>query len=195
VKKIISLFARNYEGDGLVRDEVVAGAEWVLAGEGVPTRKWDGTCCMVKNHRLYKRYDAKHGKTPPPGFIPAQDPDPKTGHWPGWLLVRDIPEDRWFNDALDHVENKSRHLIDNARWPVMAEGTYELCGPKINANRERLDAHLFLRHGEAVLPDCARTFDGIREFLRPLDIEGIVWHRGNGDMVKIKRSDFGFKRG
>ena len=43
MKKIISLFQRNYEGDRLVRDELVPGAEWVAAGEGVATRKWDGT--------------------------------------------------------------------------------------------------------------------------------------------------------
>lgn len=28
MKKIISLFQRNYGGDGKVRDEVVPGAEW-----------------------------------------------------------------------------------------------------------------------------------------------------------------------
>jgi hypothetical protein len=37
MKKIISLFARNYETDHLVRDEIVAGAEWVVAGEGFAT--------------------------------------------------------------------------------------------------------------------------------------------------------------
>lgn len=40
MQKIISLFQRNYDGDHLVRDEVVPGAEWVLRGEGVATRKW-----------------------------------------------------------------------------------------------------------------------------------------------------------
>ena len=35
MQKIISLFQRNYDGDRQVRDEVVPGAEWVLAGEGV----------------------------------------------------------------------------------------------------------------------------------------------------------------
>jgi hypothetical protein len=43
MRKIITLFQRNYESDRLVRDEVVPGAEWVLAGEGVATRKFDGT--------------------------------------------------------------------------------------------------------------------------------------------------------
>ena len=49
MRKIISLFQRNYDGDRLVRNEVVPGAEWVVAGEGVATRKWDGTACLVEN--------------------------------------------------------------------------------------------------------------------------------------------------
>ena len=43
MKKIPSLFCRNYDGDRLVRDEVVPGCEWVLRGEGRPTEKVDGT--------------------------------------------------------------------------------------------------------------------------------------------------------
>lgn len=35
MKKIISLFKRNYETDHKVRNEVVEGAEWVINGEGL----------------------------------------------------------------------------------------------------------------------------------------------------------------
>src|SRR4051812_20540845 len=56
MQKIISLFQRNYDGNRLVRDEVTPGAEWVVAGEGVATRKWDGTCCMIRGAQLFKRY-------------------------------------------------------------------------------------------------------------------------------------------
>ena len=72
MQKIISLFKRDYEGTRLVYDEVVPGADWVIAGEGVATVKFDGTACLVKDGRLYKRYDAKRGRTPPAGFEPAQ---------------------------------------------------------------------------------------------------------------------------
>ena len=37
MKKIVSLFQRNYDTDRLVRDELVPGAEWVANGEGVAT--------------------------------------------------------------------------------------------------------------------------------------------------------------
>lgn len=43
MKKIPSLFERNHDGDRLVRNEVVPGSEWVLAGEGIPTVKIKAT--------------------------------------------------------------------------------------------------------------------------------------------------------
>jgi len=187
MKKIISLFQRNYEGDHFVRDEIVPGAEWVIAGEGVGTRKFDGTCCMVRAGKLYKRYDAKNGKTPPPNFEPAQDPDPVTGHWPGWLPVGDGPEDKYHREAL--AEYGADDLYD---------GTYELIGPKVQSNAEHINEHILVRHGGEVIPENPRTFDAIREFLfryrdsEGFTIEGIVWHHPDGRMVKIKRKDFNY---
>ena len=99
MKKTLNLFKRNYGGDRLVFDEIVTGAEWVAAGEGVATRKHDGTCCMVREGRLYKRHDVKRGRHPPEGFEPAQEADEVTGHWPGWVPVGAGPEDEWHREA------------------------------------------------------------------------------------------------
>jgi hypothetical protein len=181
MQKIISLFQRNYEGDRQVRDEIVPGAEWVAAGEGVATQKFDGTCCMVRDGKLYKRYDAKRGKTPPPNFEAAQEPDPSTGHWPGWVPVGEGSEDRWHREAFPIPANYQN-------------GTYELVGPKVQGNPERCEVHELVRHGSHVLHDCPRDFAGIREYLRTHDVEGIVWHHPDGRMVKIKTKDFGLKR-
>jgi hypothetical protein len=181
MKKTVSLFQRNYDGDRLVRDELVPGAEWVVAGEGVATRKHDGTCCMVRDGRLFKRYDAKAGKTPPAGFEPAQDADPKTGHWPGWMPVGDGPDDKWHREGL------------KLSGPC-PDGTYELVGPKVQGNPEQYAAHALVPHGAETLPDAPRTFQALREYLAAEDIEGIVWHHADGRMVKIKGKDFGLKR-
>lgn len=181
MKKIISLFQRNYDGDRLVRNEVVPGAEWVINGEGVATRKYDGTCCMARGQKLFKRYDAKKGKTPPPGFEPAQDPDPVTGHWPGWVPVECTPENRW------HIE-----AFLNACGNI-SDGTYELCGPSIQGNPERFCCHVLIPHGRAMV-DAPRTFDELKEWFKNQNIEGIVWHHEDGRMVKIKAKDFGLKR-
>lgn len=182
MKKIISLFQRNYDGDRLVRDEVVPGAEWVIAGEGIATRKYDGTCCMVRNGKLYKRYDAKAGKEPPVGFEPAQEPDATTGHWPGWVPVGDGPDDARHCEAWDA---QSAHLAD---------GTYELCGPKVQKNPEGFERHILIAHGTDRM-QCPRSFETLKAWLAEQDIEGIVWHHPDGRMVKIKRKDFGIKRG
>lgn len=183
MQKIMSLFQRNYDGDRLVRDEIAPGAEWVPAGEGVATVKFDGTCCMVRDGKLFKRYDAKKGKTPPEGFIPAQEPDEKTGHWPGWLPVGDGPEDQYHREALETMEGT-----------VLEDGTYELVGPKIQGNPEQFSFHRLVKHGTATFEDEPRDFEGIKAFLEANGIEGIVWHHPDGRMVKIKGRDFGIKR-
>lgn len=182
MKKIVSLFQRNYDGDRLVRDEVVPGAEWVQNGEGIATRKYDGTCCMVQDGLIYARYDVKKGKTKPDGFIPAQDPDPVTGHWPGWVKATTNPQQYKY-----HLE------AFKEGWHV--NGTYELCGPKIQANPEGYEKHTLVPHMQAEkYIDCPRTYNELKEWLADKDIEGIVWHHQDGRMVKIKKKDFGMKR-
>lgn len=186
MKKTVSLFQRNYESDRLVRDEVVPGAEWVLEGEGIGTRKIDGTCCMVQDGKLYRRYEVKRGKIAPDGFLVANDVDPNTGKQQGWVLVGDGPEDKWHREAW-------RGNADG-----LFSGTYELVGPKVQGNPDRYEYHTLINHRDPSLnlrnggPE--RNFEAIREYLREHNIEGIVWHHPDGRWVKIKGKDFGFKR-
>jgi len=189
MQKIISLFKRNYDGDRRVTDEVVPGAEWVLAGEGVATQKLDGTCCMIRDGKLYKRHELKKGRTFPPLFEPAQEPDPVTGDVPGWLPVGDGPEDKWHREAF----TASLHPMPRE------DGTYELIGPKINGNPERWPvSHVLIRHGYFKLLGAdaprTRTWTAIRHWFKENDAEGIVWHHPDGRMVKIKGKDFGLRR-
>ena len=184
MKKIVSLYMRNYETDRLVRDEVVPGSEWVLEGEGVATRKWDGTSTLVRGGRLFKRYDAKAGKQPPVGFEPAQDADPVTGHWPGWLMVGEGPEDRY------HRETFQSQMLENGS---LEDGTYELVGPKIQSNPDGFEKHTLVKHGSEVLEGVPLNFEGLKRYLEDKTIEGIVWHHPDGRMVKLKRKDL-FKK-
>lgn len=178
MKKIISLFVRNYDADRLVKNEIVKGAEWVIAGEGTATRKYDGTACAVIGGKLYKRYDVKKGRNIPLGAIPCQEPDSITGHHPHWVLVGDRAEDKYFRKAYKANE---------------PDGTYELCGEKINGNPEGVVGHCLIPHGKDIL-ETPRDFEGLKVWFEDKDIEGIVWWHPNGKMVKIKKRDFGYKR-
>ena len=118
---------------------------------------------------------------PPDGFFPSNEVDPKTGKQKGWMPVTNNPEDKY------HLE-----AFGDGSFP---DGTYELCGPSIQGNPEKFDKHVLIAHYDAEkILDFPRDFEGIKNALKDMDIEGVVWHRACGDMVKIKKKDF-FKVG
>lgn len=188
MKKLSSLFARDPNNPRVLSDAYHPKADWVLRGEGVATRKWDGTAVLVKDGQLFARYDAKKGKQPPAGFIPAQDPDPHTGHHPGWVPAT-RPEDRWIQEAANAAGS-------------LADGTYEACGPKISGkggvNPENLTKHRLIRHGTEMLTDIPINKAGLVGFFQANNIEGVVWWRSPGDpdsdMIKITGDALGVKR-
>ena len=185
MKKILTLFQRNYDGDRLVRNEVTPGCEWVLAGAGEASEKIDGTCCMIRDSKLYKRYELKKGKVAPRDFEAAQEPDPVTGDVPGWVRVTDGSEDQWHREGYDwRLEFFGTTLVD---------GTYELIGPKIQQNPYNMGIHQLVEHGViSVLRGYTINFDVLRDYLYDHEIEGIVWRDHDGKMAKLKRRDFGF---
>lgn len=194
MKKIPCLFKRVfYENSKFdLLQEVTEGCEWVLEGDGIATRKWDGTACMIEKGFLYARYDAKNGKPAPIEGIPCDVPDPVTGHWPYWvhatrqedIWIRKAYEEYMFSlelDSLPHL-SKGYNFLD---------GTYEAVGPKIGGNKDKQEKHTLKAHGEKIL-DVERSFEGIREFLYMNEIEGIVFYSSRRNMAKIRRTDFGF---
>lgn len=153
--------------------------EWVINGEGTATIKHDGTSCMVRDGKLFKRYDAKNGKAAPEGAIPCEpSPDPKTGHWPHWVEVdASDPASRWHAEAfVGHHE----------------DGTYELVGPKVQGNRYGLTRHELWKHGRDVVV-VERTREALLDWLHANDHEGLVFHHPDGRMAKVRRKDFGIR--
>lgn len=181
MKKIPTLFVRDPENRKLVTQEVNPGCEWVMAGEGVATRKYDGTCCLIEEGKLYKRREVKDGKPVPEDFREANY-DPVTKKRFGWVPVGDGPEDKYYWEAYGFSR------------PVPGDGTYELCGPKVQGNPEEYDRHFLIPHAHAhTYPGVSRTFEGIKEFLRTRKIEGLVFHHPDGRMAKIKKRDFSYE--
>lgn len=179
MKKIPTIFKRDVNNMKRILREVNQDCAWVFKGEGIATRKYNGTCCLVKGGILYKRREVKEGRAKPEGFIEV-DFDKVTRKVFGWVPVNDGKEDQWHLEAFSRGK-KSRFI----------DGTYELCGPKIQGNSEYLDQHILIAHAHAYkYPDIDRTYDGIKEFLGGMNIEGIVFHHPDGRMAKIKVRDY-----
>lgn len=180
MKKVPTLFRRDPENMRRVLPEVTPGCEWVLAGEGVPTRKYDGTCVMLDaDGNWWGRREVKADK-PHPANYQVVGWDATTGKTVGWEPIEQSPFARFHAEALE--------------IGTYEPGTYELCGPKINGNPEGFPAHILVSHVLAIsyAPTFPRTFEGLRDTLSSprFVYEGVVWHHPDGRMAKLKRRDF-----
>lgn len=188
MKKITTLYNKNLEQLGLVINQINPQNQWVLDGEAIPTRKYDGTACAVIDGLLYKRYDVKKGREAPDGAIPCQDADEITGHHPHWLLCRRIEaSDKYFFEGFNSLADLGK----------VQDGTYELIGEKVQGNPEKIKGHNLVMHGISILDLPALEFEAIKRYLAnpENDIEGIVFHhKTDGRMCKLRKSDFGVKR-
>ncbi len=195
MKKIPTLFKRDEETHRVI-NEVNPVCQWVLDGEGTPTRKWDGTCCKIEDGILYKRREVKKDKREPSGFILVEE-DQNTGKKVGWIKVDfDDPENKYHKKAWLLVQE------NHNSGTIPKNGTYELLGSKIQGNPEHMEIYVLLEHGQH---EESRIYDNINEGEHPdfdwlelklddLDIEGVVWHHSDGRMAKIKGKDYGLKR-
>jgi hypothetical protein len=183
MKKIPTLLVRKPNDRAHVLDEVNPGCEWVLAGEGVATRKYDGTCVKKDETGMWwARREVKKGKTPPESFV-FDNFDEVTGKTQGWVLIDFSPFYEFWLEA-----------VKNAQGFRFASGTYELCGPKINGNPEGVDEHFLTRHGVTKYdwlkyPMTIAEVKGLVEVSRDAGIEGVVWHHPDGRMAKLKGKD------
>lgn len=190
MRKIPTIFKRNPDSMKDLLNEHHPACEWVFSGEGTLTRKYDGTCCMIKDGRLFKRREVKKGKPDPLDFILA-DHDKITGKRVGWVpLVKGRKDDRWYWEAFREAMDRNSGIVPDA--------TYELVGPKIQGNPEGYTSHVLIAHAglstELFIPDFELTMSGIKTALQDLAVEGFVWHHPDGRMAKIKKRDFGLSR-
>lgn len=186
MKKIPTLFERVYEGHKIVdiKNVITPGCEEALA-RGIPTVKYDGSCCAIINGQFYKRYDCKKGKIPPKGAIACCDPDPITGHWPHWVKVdENNPSDKWF------IETYNNSVKDGAK---LVDGTYEAVGQHFQGNPYEVSYDTLIPHGKDAIEKLPRSFEFIRHYLEHTPIEGIVFWLDGEPICKIKRTDFGFE--
>jgi hypothetical protein len=186
MQKIPTLFKRNPTNMAHVLPEVNPDCQWVLDGEGIPTRKYDGTCVMFDGERWWARREVKPGKKAPANYRPIET-DPNTGKTVGWEPIEQSAFVKFHAQAL---VSHDAHFGPTRFEP----GTYELIGVKVNGNPERIDpefGHQLMRHAYAEeLPDAPRSFDALKTWLASFEGEGVVWHHPDGRMAKLKKRDF-----
>jgi hypothetical protein len=180
MQKVPTLFRRDPDDMKRVTREVNPDCKWVLDGEGVATRKYDGTCVMHDGERWWARREVKPGKVAPANYV-LIGTDEITGKTVGWEPIEQSAFAKFHAEALANQEHTGDH------W---APGTYELLGPKVNGNPEHLGCHELYEHAHAERLLTPRDFDGLRTALRTFEGEGIVWHHPDGRMAKLKRRDF-----
>ena len=167
MEKIPTMYPRDESKQGHpVMAGVKAECAWVEAGEGVATRKLDGTNVKIAQGKLYKRQKPKARDYDNAAYAEAR---------------RDDPSDRYIWEAFDRLEDK-------------ADAIYEAVGPKIQGNPEGYQAHTLVRVAPPIVAlnrDVPRDFVGLKDYLASEVIEGIVFHHPDGRMAKIKRRDFG----
>lgn len=190
MRKIPTLFRRDPDDLRRVLPEWAPGCEWVSAGEGTATRKYDGTCVLIRRDGLavhaFARREVKPGKEPPADFVEV-DHDPVTDKRVGW----EPAEQSGFAKLIYEA-------VNNALWDDhLLPGTYELVGPKVNRNPEGYDRHVLVMHDQAEVLDLEPppadpvvAHELLGELLLGLTYEGIVWHHPDGRMAKLKGRDF-----
>jgi hypothetical protein len=183
VKKIPTLFLRDPDDMRHVTRDVHPDCQWVIDGEGVATRKYDGTCVMFDGERWLARREVKPGKAAPTGYRPVET-DAATGKTVGWEPIEQSAYAKVFARMMSPSSTPFMDRDD------LDAGTYELIGPKINGNPEGVKHHELRKHAEAERLDAPRDYDGLAAFLAAFPGEGIVWHHSDGRMAKLKRRDF-----
>ena len=178
MKKIPNLFQRDIE-TGELTHLINPECQWVVDGEGTATRKFDGSSCMLKGNKLYKRRCVKKDKDPPIGFTECTF-DEFTGKRYGWVLVEQ--EDKWHLEAFMQLPLPS------------PDCTYELCGPKIQGNPEGYNVHRLIPHGRWILLGSPRNPEQMYGYFCLNDMEGIVWWHEDGRKCKLRRGDFKLER-
>lgn len=169
MRNIPDLFRRDPDDRRFVVAEVAPGQEWVLAGEGRPTRQYAGVLTLF---------------APAAGAIESSSPVPELQSW--YIDAGTDWEPAWQSKLAVPMLAAVRALpASDAPRP----GTHELVGPGVRRNVDRLPGNRLIAHGDAELVDAPRTFDALREWLLARPYKGVVFQHPDGRMAKVRRRD------
>lgn len=186
MKKIKTIFERNWNGDGKITREY---SEKGLEGRlrlGTATEKLDGqnVRLTVRNHTLVRLEKRRN---------------------PSKLEKAKGIEEPWYVDADEFAPNDKYmwEAARNANLTDIPDGEWsgECLGKDIQGNPLNLPDNrvvLFSCGKAPIFTDVPTSFDELKTWLpaqrskygNDCGIEGIVWHDAGGEMYKIKTKDF-----
>lgn len=188
MKKIPTIFKSSKLRRGFVLNAINPECQWVFDRDkndqyaGGVLRKYDGLCCMIEDGYLWKRTIVPNGETSPTV----------------WRLIQldDINNTTVIWEPVEPFTRADEHYMKGLRGLATADnGTYELIGPDIKGNPEKVGSVRLMRHDHA--PSILlvnRTFEVIRDLLKNTDVYGYVFTHPDGRKAKINRTHFGFDR-
>jgi len=184
MKKIKTIFERDWEGSKMVVDKYVEGFSPEMLDGAKATEKVDGTNVRltVRNNTIV-RVEKRRNPDKIQKFKGIEDP------W--YVDASESNEDKWIIDA---VKNTTLINVPDGEW------SGEAIGKNIQGNPLNLEINFVLLFSLMHIPifeNVPIDFEGLKEWLPQKDsrvgkgkIEGIVWHCKNGNMFKIKAKDF-----
>lgn len=184
MKKIKTIFERDWDGDKRVINKYVQGFDPLILASAKATEKVDGTNVRltVRNHTIV-RVEKRRNPDKIQKFKGIEDP------W--YVDASESNEDKWIIDA---VKNTPVINVPDGEW------SGEAIGKNIQGNPLGLEINfvlLFSLMHVPVFENVPTDYEGLKEWLPGRTsgvgkgiIEGIVWHLENGEMYKIKVKDF-----
>ena len=184
MKKIKTIFNRNWEGDGKITKEMVVDSQVLV--DAIATEKLDGTNVRitVRNHTVV-RIEKRRNPTKIEKHKGIEEP---------WYMetTNGYPQDKWIFNGVD---NTNFSQVPDGEWSGELIGT-NIQGNPLNLLTNRI---VFFSLGQApTFEEAPTTYEELKEWLpkqkskygNDCGIEGIVWHCNNGSMYKIKTKDF-----
>lgn len=174
----------------------------------IVTAKMDGTCCLIKDGKIYARQDVKRNiANAPPEWFPTAGTEPdKGGHIIGFRPLELKRGDKFHIKALDETDNSKARFLEydkeaKAFYYVTRNiadfngKTCELVGPSVNGNKHKLNKHAYIIHGSVEVNAPWRSHLELKEWLASPEgiiYEGIVIHDlGHNIVYKCHRGHLG----
>lgn len=195
MRKIPMLFERE---NGFAIDKINPKCAWVFEFRSIPRQKWDGTCMKLDSDGWWSRREVRSSKKTPESFV-LEERDDKTGHSFGWIPY----EESSFVKVADEAMQKAPLSHTLFRFSREYDyGTYELIGPKVNGNPEKLKEHRLMPHKDSPIVADLSIFDPdelnfelLKNIITSLPMEGVVWYGDDGKRAKLRRKDFRIEGG